>query len=155
MASTDDPLRSLYHDLDFRTRALHQQIVDQLVKVSDRLKLSLSTGSPHRFPLLTSLKVLRFLHLQFVTLLPGGGQRETVLQWITQHLRLDRIELRALEDVCDQRPWLLLHPDSPEWTSDAHRDGGYKDAMVRFALRQSADMPPLSPSQYLRRQSES
>ena len=90
--------------------------------------------------------------LEYIALMPGGGYLEAVLHHIACHLRLDRIELRALEDIREQKPSLLLDPTSDEWTSgstNTYRYTIYEDAFVRFALGKASRCPPLAPAQYL------
>jgi len=165
-ASTDEPGTYMYRDLEYRPHAPNQAHMLECVKVSKhllasapafqqvrRLHLSFPTGCTHLLAAFALLSALRHLQLKYVALLPGGGQWETVLEWIAKHLRLDRIELRALEDVCDQQPRLLLHPEAPEWTAapaNAHEYGEYQDAILQYALRRSGFLPPLAPHEYLR-----
>lgn len=82
----------------------------------------------------------------------GSRVGKTVLHHIACHLRLDRIELRALEDIREQKPSLLLDPTSDEWMSsptNTYRYISYKDAIVRFALGKASSCPLLAPAQYL------
>ena len=165
-ASLGTPLAYTYWDHDYCVRNPDLNGLLDLRKVSTRLLqtsapvfqrlrylyLSLSTGDPHLLTVFARLDALRHLLLNYVVLLPSGGLWETVLQYIAQHLRLNRIELRALEDVQGQKPRLLLDPQAPEWTANpthTERYIAYEDAIVRFTLRLSHICPPLGPSQYL------
>ncbi|KAL6717747.1 hypothetical protein ACLMJK_003832 [Lecanora helva] len=117
------------------------------------LHLSFATCVPHLLPLFEHLNSIRHLRPNHIALLPGGGCWEKVLHHIAQHLQLHRIELKALEDIHDRKPRLLLDPGVEEWTNDpanTDRYAAYEEAIVRYTLRLSQSCPPLSPSQYLK-----
>ena len=165
-ANADSPLNYTYHRRGNGLRYLDQSYLLDMTKVSMQLlqvpvlafhhlrylHLSLVTGVPHLLPLFGHLNAIRHLRLNHIALLPGGGCWENVLHYITQHLQLHRIELKALEDIHDRKPRLLLDPGADEWTNNpanTDRYATYEDAIVRFTLRLSRSCPPLSPSQYL------
>lgn len=171
-AYVDSSLAYTYHDHTRRLRQPNQSRLNDMLKASThlmvssassfqqlkQLHLSLATGVPHLLPLFARLDALRYLRLEYVALLPGGGLWETVLQYIAQHLRLHRIELRVLEDVQEQKPRLLLDPQAPEWVgnpANTDRYIAYESAIVRFTLRLAHECPPLSPGQYLEQRSKS
>jgi len=116
------------------------------------LHLSLATSASHILCLFEHLDAICHLRLEYIALIPGGGCWEAVLHHIACHLRLDRIELRALEDIREQKPRLLLEPTSDEWMSgptNSCRYTTYEDAIVRFALGKASSCPPLAPAEFL------
>ena len=69
-----------------------------------------------------------------------------MLHHIAYNFRLHRIELRALKDIQDQKPRLLLEPTADEWSSDLTNTCRYttnEDAIVCFVLGQARSCPPL------------
>ncbi|KAK3691310.1 hypothetical protein LTR37_018716 [Vermiconidia calcicola] len=134
----------------------HLLFAASALKYLRRLHLSFATGATHLLGLFSRLNHLRQLRLSYVALLPSGGQWEFILEWIAQHFRLDWLELRALEDVCDGRARLLLCPKAPVWTADnTSRDSyeEYEAAIVCFALGKSESLPSLLPEDFLRQKS--
>lgn len=165
-AASDDAGTHTYFDYNFRPQVPRQEILHEFVQVSRRLllcpdpglrhlrrlHLSLNTGAPHLIHLLDRLPNLRHLRLDYVALLPGGGRWDNVLEWISQHLRLDTIELQALEDISGAQPRLLFFSNAPVWKADDVNIDSYCEyerAIVRYALRQSSSLPLLSPDDFL------
>ena len=165
-ATADDDPHYTYYDRSYSLRYWNKSHLLDKINVSMQLlqvpslafhhlrylHLSLATIVPHLLSLLRHLNAIRHLRLNHIALLPGGGCWENVLHHIAQHLQLHRIELKALEDVHDRKPRLLLDPGIDEWKNDPanpNRYATYEDAIVRFTLRLSQSCPPLSPSQYL------
>jgi len=163
----DDAGTHTYFGSNFRPQLPRPEFLHESVRVSKhillcsapdlqhlrRLHLSLITGVSHLLYFFGRLCNLRYLRLDYVALLPGGGRWEIILEWITQHLRLDGIELQALEDILDAQPRLLLFPDAPVWKAegvDISSYCEYERAIVRYALRKSNSLPLLSPDDFLR-----
>ena len=85
------------------------------------LHLSLATTAHHLLTCLGNLKSVRHLRLTYVAVVPdragcsndAGGQWEAILAWVAGHLELDHLEMKALEDIYQQSPRLLLCLEDP------------------------------------------
>lgn len=140
--------------IDLLYQWLPRKLVQGASKAFRRLQdlhLPLAASASHIPYLFEHLEAIRHLRLECVALIPGGGCWDAVLHHIARHLRLDRLELRGLEDFQEQKPCLLLEPRALEWMSGPTgtcRYTTYEDAIVRFPLEKASNCPPLAPAHY-------
>ena len=165
-AGNDEHGEHFFFDVRLQVQAHGAEKVQQSVKVSQhlllaashlkqlrQLHLSFATPAEYLRRLLANLKYLRKLRLTYVALLSKDCDCENLFGWIAQHCRLDSLELRSLEDVHLRQPRLILNSEDPIWHTEAataHTYELYEREIVRFGLRKSATLPPLSPRDFLK-----